>query len=64
MLVVLNQPALVYFANPKNLEPNAFVNRESFGKSPNQSICSQTLSKFARFPESGDKFANMANLKQ
>ena len=30
--------------------------------SPNQNICNQTLSNFARFPESGDKFANMATL--
>jgi len=29
----------------------------------NQNNCSQTLSKLARFAESGDKFANVANLK-
>jgi len=33
-----------------------------FDKSPNQNICIQTLSKFARFPTSGDKVANMATL--
>jgi len=43
----------VHFAKPKNLEPNAFK------KSPE---IRQTHSKFARFPESGDKFANMASL--
>ena len=37
-------------------------NRQKFAKSPNQNICNQTLSTFARFPESGDKFANMATL--
>ena len=37
-------------------------NRQKFAKSPNQNICSQTLSKFAKFPESGDTFANMATL--
>jgi len=36
--------------------------RQKFAKSPNQNTCDQTLSKFARFPESGDKFANMATL--
>jgi len=36
--------------------------RQKFAKSPNQNICSQTLLNFARFPEAGDKFANMATL--
>ena len=52
----------IHFARTKNLDPNAFKNRQKFAKSPNQNICSQTLSKFARFPESGDKVANMATL--
>jgi len=30
---------------------------------PNQIICGQTLSKFARFPESGEQCANMATLR-
>jgi len=47
---------LVCFTKLKNLEP------KDFNKLPNQNVCSQTLSKFARFPESGDKFANMASL--
>jgi len=37
-------------------------NRHNFAKLPNQNICSQTLSKFAKFQESGDKFANVATL--
>ena len=35
---------------------------KNFAKSPNQNIYSQTLSKFARFPECGDKLANMPTL--
>jgi len=38
------------------MEPNAFK------KSPNQNICSQILSRLARFLESGDKFAEVATL--
>jgi len=53
---------VVHFAKPNNLEPNTSKNRQKFAKSPNQNIYSQTLSKFARFPKSGDKFANMATL--
>jgi len=34
-------------------------NRQKFPKSPNQNICNQTLSNFTRFPESGDKAADM-----
>ena len=52
----------IHFARTKNLDPNAFKNRQKFAKSPNQNICSQTLSKLDKFPESGDKFANMAVL--
>jgi len=37
--------------------------RQQFAKLPNQNICSQTLPKFARFPGSPDKFANMTNLR-
>ena len=54
--------ALVYFDRPKNLEPKFSKNRQRSAKSPNQNICSQTLSKFVRFPESGDKFANTTTL--
>ena len=54
---------LVYFAKPKILEPNAFKNCQKFAKSPNQNICSQTLSKFSRFSESSNKFANMATMQ-
>jgi len=53
---------VVHFTKQKNLEPNAFTNRQKFAKSPNQNICSKTLSKLDIFPESGDKFANMAVL--
>jgi len=35
-------------------------NRQKFAKSSNQNICSPALSQFVRFPEPGDKFANMA----
>jgi len=38
------------------MEPNAFK------KSPNQNICSQILSRLARFLESGDKFAEVVTL--
>jgi len=55
--------ALVYFAKlKKNLDPNAFKKRQKFAKSPKNNICSETLSKFGRFSESSDKFANMAIL--
>jgi len=53
---------VVHFIKPKYLEPNDFKNRQKFVKSPNQNICSQTLSKLDIFPESGDKFTNMAVL--
>jgi len=53
---------VVNFAKQKIWSQILSKNRQKFAKSPNQNICSQTLSKFARFPESGDKFASMAIL--
>jgi len=43
-----------------NKPTQEYVSEHNRQNSPNQNICSQTLSKLARFPEPGNKFANMA----
>jgi len=52
------------FRQIKKFSQMLLKNGQKFAKSSNQNICSQTLSKFARFPESGYKFANVATLPQ
>jgi len=46
------------------LEPNAFKKSPEIRQIAKTKYFSQTHSKFARIPESGDKFANMATLVQ
>ena len=53
---------VVHFAKPKNLEPNAFKKSQGLRKIAKPNYLQPKASKFARFPESGDKFANMATL--
>jgi len=53
---------VVHFAKPKNLEPNAFNKSPEIRQFAKPKHFSQTHSKFARIPESGDKFANLATL--